>query len=217
MKLTGTVDFKNLGMDNDSIYTLYEKDFMEIDTQVDDTGQVSRSTYNIEYEIKQTARGEILSATILNEERATTEYVYQYYRQGAIIFPAEAISIGHSWTQTYRVETENNDTVEVSTTFKLKGEGSRENRDCLIIEYQGEGYIPVRNIPNDTMNTIGHDQYKSNGILYFDPIPGVMVSFEEKRHIDYLRLITLEGRQVKSTSEAKDFIRSVILSDSLSY
>ena len=209
MRVKGAMDFSTAGIEDDSIYTIMEKDLLEIDQIVDDTGQATRLTRTVEYEIRQTYLGEVLDAKVISGEIDAQEYVYQYFRQGAVVLPKEAIPIGHKWTQTYRVETETGDTVETKTHFKLKGQGTKSGYDCLIIEYQGEGYIPVRDIPGDTLQTFGHDKYISTGIVHMTP-DGLMISFEEKRRIDYQRRIIKDGREIHHKSEAKDFIRYYI-------
>ncbi len=128
--------------------------------------------------------GKILDIKFLTEEnQIAVSYIKNYYEQGMPIFPSGEVSPGDSWTQTTTVVLPN-ETMEASTTYKVKAMVREAGYDCVVIESDGTVIIPIESTFDDTLTITGVDRTRSTGKLYFAYKEGLVVLQRERWVID---------------------------------
>lgn len=146
--------------------------------------------------------GKILDIEFLTEEnQIAVSYIKNYYEQGMPIFPSGEVSPGYSWTQTTTVVLPD-ETMEASTTYKVKALVREAGYDCVVIESDGTVIIPIESTFDDTLTITGVDRTRSTGKLYFAYKEGLVVMQRERWII--------EGQRHKATpSKGTDYQVSV--------
>jgi len=128
-------------------------------------------------------------------------YWKEYFRQGTPVFPAQPVSVGHVWTQTFSV-TVDGKPVSVSTTYTVSGIEKKQGYDCIAIGYVGKMVIPFDAAPSDSSKRRGVDRISMNGVMYFAPKEGITVSQIEKWVLDGDRVKLVKGTEVAYTVAA---------------
>jgi hypothetical protein len=133
---------------------------------------------------------------------ASIAYIKNYYKQGMPTFPSGEHAPGYSWTQSTSVVT-NEETVEASTSYKIKSIAREAGYDCAVIEFEGNLVIPIQPNPSDSVLRSGVDKVTTTGVMYFAYREGIVVSQRERWVIDGDRETIREGKTKKSRIEAE--------------
>jgi hypothetical protein len=121
---------------------------------------------------------------------ASIEYLKEYYKQYAPVFPAVDVSPGYTWTQTYKVMLEE-EPVEASTTYEIKSFVREKGYDCAVIAFDGNIIIPVMVEDKDGIKSKrGVDRINVDGVMYFGYKYGILVSSRDNFTIDRQRTVT---------------------------
>jgi len=154
---------------------------------------------------------------ITNLRSATDEsvehlsYIKNFYEQGVPVFPSGELSPGFSWTQTTKVILPE-ETMEASTTFKIKSLAREGGYDCAIIESDGNLVIPVEPGSMDTLMISGLDRIHTTGLIYFAYREGMVVLQRERWVVDGTREEMKDGKKrtisVGSTTDVDFSLRS---------
>jgi hypothetical protein len=125
---------------------------------------------------------EVLPSVKGDNER-TVSYLKNYYEQGVPVFPSEEVYPGYTWTQSTRVILPE-ETMEASTTYRIKSLAREAGYDCALIEYEGDLLIPLSTEAIDSTGYSGTDRIHATGIIYFAYREGVVVLQRERWVID---------------------------------
>ena len=133
--------------------------------------------------------GRVMEYEILGEPAVgTAEELQAFYEQAAVEFPAGDLRVGESWTQRVRLEVDGR-TVNAATTFTVLSFTRERGRDCVTISYTGDVALPLRSMPEDSVQRQGRQRLTVRGVLYFAYRDGLLLSQREHR------TITGEGRR----------------------
>lgn len=147
--------------------------------------------------------GRILDMEIGDAKEAEyATYWKEYFRQGTPVFPAQAVPVGHAWTQTFTV-TVDGKPVSVSSTYTVSGLEKRHGHDCVAIAYSGKMVVPFEAAPSDTTRRRGVDRISGDGVMYFAHKDGITVAQTEKWVLDGDRVKLRDGKDVAYTVRAE--------------
>jgi len=150
----------------------------------EDSAVMDTSTYEREMILKIKPNGKIVDFSFAKEEETSSAaYVKNYYEQGIPVFPSVEMSPGKEWTQETRVVLPE-ESLEASTTYRIKSLAREAGYDCALIEYEGNLVIPIVPDTKDSVWRAGIDRVSSTGIMYFAYKEGVVVLQRERWVID---------------------------------
>lgn len=174
---------------NDSTATILEVMAWSWESERKENDSVYTDTLSRERRLILTmfANGKVSDLRYANgEEHGSLAYIKNYYEQGMPVFPASDISPGQSWSQSTKVILPN-ETMEASTTYKVRALARESGYDCAVIEYDGNLIIPVEPKAEDSTSRGGIDRIKSTGVIYFAYTEGFVVMQRERWVIDGVR------------------------------
>lgn len=125
-----------------------------------------------------------------------TTYIRNYYEQGMPVFPERDLSLGESWTQTTRIVLPD-ETLEASTTYRLKSLVREAGYDCAVIEYDGNMVIPIEASPEDSTQRTGLDRIDATGMISFAYKEGMVVLQRERWVIEGSREKLVNGKKIR--------------------
>jgi len=108
------------------------------------------------------------------EKLGTVTWLKSYFEQGMPVFPSGELSVGYSWTQSTKVMLPD-ETMNASTTYRIKALAREAGYDCAVIEYDGNMVIPVVATEENDCLREGYDEIKISGVTYFAYKEGVVV------------------------------------------
>ena len=181
---------------SDTIASVWEKDTWQFERPSEDDSTVIDTIVNereLMMDIYPNGRiTNLRSAT--NEKVEYLSYIKNFYEQGVPIFPSGELSPGFSWTQTTKVILPE-ETMEASTTFKIKSLAREGGYDCAVIEAEGNLVIPVEPGPADTSLISGLDRIQTTSLIYFAYREGMVVLQRERWVVDGTREETINGKR----------------------
>ena len=113
----------------------------------------------------------VLSA---DEKLGTVTWLKSYFEQGMPVFPSGELTAGYSWMQTTKVMLPD-ETMDASTTYRIKSLAREAGYDCAVIEYEGNMIIPVVATEEKGCLREGYDQITISGVTYFAYKEGIIV------------------------------------------
>ena len=116
-------------------------------------------------------------------DSAEKQYLREYYEQGFMVFPVEAIRKGSAWTQTAEVVLPET-TATAATTFTILDFGVEQGYEVTRIGYDGNLVIPVNANPEDTLKRSGIDRIRITGTLNFAHNEGMVINMNERWQVD---------------------------------
>jgi len=156
----------------------------------DDTTQMDTLSRDREIRMKMFASGRVTDVEAIDTTyKKRIDYIRQYYEQGLPVFPSGEHAPGYSWTQTTTVMIPDSpdEKTEASTTFTIKSLARESGYDCAVIEFDGNMYIPVDMISEDSARVTGVDRINATGAIYFAYRDGFIVMQRERWVIDGAR------------------------------
>lgn len=126
-------------------------------------------------------------------DSAEKQYLREYYEQGFMVFPVEAIHKGSSWTQTAEVVLPET-TATAATTFTILDFGVEQGYEVTRIGYDGNLLIPVHENPEDSLKRSGIDRIKITGTLNFAHNEGMVINMNERWQVDGDRKKLRDGK-----------------------
>ena len=119
--------------------------------------------------------GRITDVTFSSEkEAASVTWLKNYFEQGMPVFPSGEFSVGDTWTQTTKVLLPD-ETMDASTTYRIKSLVREAGYDCAVIEYDGNMIIPVEPSMKDGCEHLGFDDINIKGLTYFAFKEGIVI------------------------------------------
>jgi hypothetical protein len=116
-------------------------------------------------------------------DTAYTEYLRNFYEQGMPVFPANPISQGYKWTQTYKVVLEGEE-MEASTTYEAKMFARERGYDCVVLDYDGNLILPIKTSATEGYKEHGVNRINTTGVMYFAYKEGFVVLQKERWVMD---------------------------------
>ena len=187
-------------MSADSVASIWEKDSWKY-ANPDDSDSTRVDTVRNERELLMDVypNGRIANLRSANDQSVEhLSYIKNFYEQGIPVFPSGELSPGFSWTQTTKVILPD-ETMEASTTYKIKSLAREGGYDCAVIESQGNLVIPVEPGPTDTLLISGLDRIQTTGLIYFAYREGMVVLQRERWVVDGTREEMKKGKKHTTT------------------
>lgn len=160
---------------NDSTTEILEtSDWVHYKPKEDGTDGIDTLIFHREMTLQQLGNGKIIDFDFVSEAKAKKSYLKNYFEQGMPVFPKESVNLGHSWTQSYKVVLPE-ETMEASTTYKVKSFVRESGYDCVVLEFEGNLLIPIEPQMDDESQRRGIDRISAKGSLYFAYNEGFVV------------------------------------------
>ena len=170
--------------------TIYYHTLNRLDSSVVDTVETGR-----ELVLYVAPSGKITDLEITgNSDDAHTEYLRNFYEQGMPVFPANEISQGYKWTQTYKVILEGEE-MEASTTYEAKSFVRERGYDCLVLEYDGNLILPIATKEMGEYTERGVNRISATGLMYFAYKEGIVILQRERWVMDGDRTRTYSNKE----------------------
>ncbi|MEA3297085.1 MAG: hypothetical protein U9R56_04405 [candidate division Zixibacteria bacterium] len=119
--------------------------------------------------------GRIIDVSFSSEDKATSvTWLKNYFEQGMPVFPQRELTVEDTWTQTTKVLLPD-ETLDASTTYKIKSLVREAGYDCAVIEYEGNMIIPIEPYKKDDCERQGFDHVDITGVTYFAYKEGIVV------------------------------------------
>ncbi|MDF1544150.1 MAG: hypothetical protein P1R58_03490 [bacterium] len=172
----------------DQIATIYEEDHWSFEApSKEDSLKIDTMTETHSFTVSVSPNGKLHDVDFGEDASITSaSYNRTYWEQGMPEFPDDEVGPGHSWTQTNKVVLPD-ETLEASTTFKVKSLVREAGYDCAVIEFDGDMVIPLVPDPADSTQRTGLDRIKSTGMIYFAYREGIVVLQRERWVVDGTR------------------------------
>ncbi len=141
-------------------------------------------------------RGKVVDLEFVTAlDSAEKQYLREYYEQGFMVFPVEAVRKGSAWTQTAEVVLPDT-TATAATTFTVLDFGVEQGYEVTRIGYDGNLLIPVNENPEDSLKRSGIDRIRITGTLNFAHIEGMVINMNERWQVDGDRKKLRDGKWV---------------------
>ena len=128
-----------------------------------------------------------------DEQLSTVTWLKSYFEQGMPVFPSGELTTGYSWMQTTKVMLPD-ETMDASTTYRIKALAREAGYDCAVIEYDGNMIIPVVATEDQGCLREGYDQITISGVTYFAYKEGIVVLERQNWLTEGHRERTCEGK-----------------------
>jgi len=128
-----------------------------------------------------------------DEKLSTVTWLKSYFEQGMPVFPSGELTTGYSWMQTTKVMLPD-ETMDASTTYRIKSLAREAGYDCAVIEYEGNMIIPVVATEEKGCLREGYDQITISGVTYFAYKEGIVVLERQNWLTEGHRERTCEGK-----------------------
>jgi hypothetical protein len=127
-----------------------------------------------------------------NEKLSTVTWLKSYFEQGMPVFPDGELTPGYSWTQSTKVLLPD-ETMNASTTYRIKSLAREAGYDCAVIEYDGNMVIPVVDTEMDSCTRQGYDEIMISGVTYFAYKEGIVIIERQNWQVEGHRTKTCDG------------------------
>lgn len=127
-----------------------------------------------------------------DEKLSTVTWLKSYFEQGMPVFPEGELTPGYSWTQSTKVLLPD-ETMNASTTYRIKSLAREAGYDCAVIEYDGNMIIPVVETEVDSCTRQGYDEIRISGVTYFAYKEGIVVIERQNWQVEGHRQKTCDG------------------------
>lgn len=183
---------------DDSTVELFERDAWQFERpNKEDSTKIDTVTEERELTLQVLPSGKVTNVEFADKDNITViTYIKNYYEQGMPIFPSGELSAGYSWTQTTKVVLPD-ESMEASTTYRVKSLVREAGYDCAVIEYQGNMVIPIEPHPDDTTRRSGIDRIQTDGMIYFAYREGMVVRQREQWMVDGDRQKLSKGEMLR--------------------
>ena len=128
-----------------------------------------------------------------DEKLSSVTRLKSYFEQGMPVFPSGELTPGYSWTQTTKVMLPD-ETMDASTTYRIKSLAREAGYDCAVIEYEGNMIIPVVATEEKGCLRKGYDKITISGVTYFAYKEGIVVLERQNWLTQGHREKTCEGK-----------------------
>jgi len=127
-----------------------------------------------------------------DEKLSTVTWLKSYFEQGMPVFPDGELTPGYSWTQSTKVLLPE-ETMDASTTYRIKALAREAGYDCAVIEYDGNMVIPVVETEVDSCTRSGYDEIRISGVTYFAYKEGIVIIERQNWQVEGHRTKTCDG------------------------
>lgn len=197
---------------NDSTIELLEiSDWAIPEINKEDSTKIDTVVTHREMSFQLLENGKIVDFDFISGKKGRKSYLKNYFEQGMPVFPDKAVSPGYNWTQSIKVVLPN-ETMDASTTYRVKSIVRESGYDCAIIDYEGNLLIPVEPMADDPDQRSGIDRISNQGQIYFAYKEGFVVKQTEKWHSSGDRVKLKDGKMVEYKIES-DYDVEFILVD----
>ena len=185
-------------VNDDGVATIFEEDVWSWEgTSKEDSTVMDTMEETHSFTMDVYPNGKLVDVDFGEDANITSaSYNRTYWEQGMPEFPSSEIAPGHSWTQTNKVVLPD-ETLEASTTFRVKSLVREAGYDCAVIEFDGDMIIPVVADPADSTQRSGLDRIKTTGMIYFAYREGLVVLQRERWVVDGKRKKLEKGEVVE--------------------
>ncbi len=183
---------------DDGIAVIYEEDHWSYEApSKEDSLKLDTITETHSFTVSVSPNGKLHDVDF-GEDACVTSASYNrtYWEQGMPEFPDGEVAPGHSWTQTNKVILPD-ETLEASTTFRVKSLVREAGYDCAVIEFDGDMVIPLVPDPDDSTQRAGLDRIKTTGMIYFAYREGIVVLQRERWLVAGTRQKLEEGEMIE--------------------